>query len=107
MEQFSQDYLNKNEARQVREMLRKHEPMRKGSSGEMNTVKHHIYLSLNARPVVSRPYRERLVKQRNTDKEIRKMSEQEVIDPAQCKWTSPVELASKSDGSWRFFIDDH
>lgn len=45
---FALKYLDEDESRQVRRMLRKYEAMPNGSLGEMNTVKHHIDLTPNS-----------------------------------------------------------
>jgi hypothetical protein len=80
------------------------------SSGEhdmglTNLVKHSISLVPGARPVKQAPRRLGAEKEAEVDKQIQKLRNQDLIEPAFGAWSSPVVLVKKKDGSWRFCID--
>jgi hypothetical protein len=56
-------------------------------------------------PIYSRPYRAALTKRSIIDDSIDEMLADNIIEPSMSPWASPVTLAPKKDGSWRFCVD--
>ena len=86
-------------------MLQKYAKMWDGSLGEINTTEHHIELVPDARPIASHPYRAGPKAREVEQKEVERMLQAGVIEPAQSAWASPVVLVPKPDGSLRFCVD--
>lgn len=85
-------------------MLKTFGSMCYGTLGAINAVRYHIYLVLNARAVMSRFCRAVPAARKEIDRDVQHMRDKEIIEPAQCLWDSPVVLAPKDNGSWRFCI---
>ncbi|KZS10201.1 Uncharacterized protein APZ42_025383 [Daphnia magna] len=69
------------------------------------TVLEHAIPTEGTVPIKQLP-RRRACRERELIKdEVNKMLKQEVIEPAQCPWSSPIVLVKKKDGKWRFCID--
>nr|CAD2147159.1 unnamed protein product [Meloidogyne enterolobii] len=66
---------------------------------------HKIDLVDGARPVQSRPYRYPLHLQTEIEKQIKNLLKQNIIRPSSSAWASPIVLARKTDGSYRFCVD--
>ena len=67
-------------------------------------MKHQIHIG-DARPIKQAPRRLALAQKQIVEKEIEKMLANDVIEPSESSWASPVVLATKKDGSPRFCID--
>lgn len=67
----------------MRSMLKPFHSIWDGTLRKMNTVKLHIDLIPNARPVMSRPYRAGPAARKETDQEIQRMKDQDFIESAQ------------------------
>ena len=68
-------------------------------------VQHSIPIEPGTRPIKQAPRRLGAEKEVEVDKQVKKLIEQDLIEPAQGAWSSPVVLVKKKDGSWRFCID--
>nr|CAD2208261.1 unnamed protein product [Meloidogyne enterolobii] len=66
---------------------------------------HKIDLTDGARPLQNRPYRYPLHLQEEIEKQIKNLLKQNIIRPSSSAWSSPIVLARKSDGSYRFCVD--
>ena len=87
-------------------MLEKHQAMwQPGHLGEISATEHRIELLPGTKPVRQLPYRQGLHKRQETEKAINEMMEAGVIEPCNSEWASPVVLAPKADGNWRFCVD--
>ena len=75
-----------------------------GKLGRTGLVKHQIHIG-DARPIKQAPTRLALAQKQIVEKEIEKMLANDVIEPSESSWASPVVLATKKDGSPRFCID--
>jgi Reverse transcriptase (RNA-dependent DNA polymerase) len=71
--------------------------------GEIRTVEHRI--TTIGPPVASQPYRAGTASRELIDKEIQRMLDMKVIEPASGPWSAPIVLIQKPDGSIRFCID--
>ena len=75
-----------------------------GKLGRTGLVKDQIHIG-DARPIKQAPRRLALAQKQIVEKEIEKMLANDVIEPSESSWASPVVLATKKDGSPRFYID--
>jgi Reverse transcriptase (RNA-dependent DNA polymerase) len=74
-----------------------------GRFGEILTVENHI--TTIGPPVASQPYRAGPSSRELIDKEIQRMLDMNVIEPASGPWSAPIVLIPKPDGSIRFCVD--
>ncbi len=97
--------LNRREQRLLRQLLRKHQALWVGNrTGTCDTVQHHIQLD-TARPVVMRPRKIPLDRQKVVEAEIDMMLEAGVVRPSKSPFAAEVVLVKKKDGKWRFCVD--
>jgi transposase len=75
------------------------------SFGKVKTVQHHIEVQPNVLPIKQRYYPVSPTKQRLIDAEVEKMLKENIIEPSQSPWSSPVCLVLKKDGDYRFCVD--
>jgi hypothetical protein len=68
-------------------------------------VKHRIIINENQGPILQKGYKETLDKKMFIKKEIEKMLKVGRIRPSYSPWASPVTLAKKKSGTYRFCID--
>ena len=90
----------------IYEMLEKHSDMWKpGRLGEIRATEHRIDLREGTKPIRQMPYRQGLAMRDLAAKEISKMLEHGVIEPATSEWASPIVFVPKKDGTKRFCVD--
>ena len=89
----------------VKAMLKKHEAMWNGKLGTIRTPPHRIQLKEGSNAIHAHPYRAGPEARKAEEKEVQRMLNEQVIEPAQSEWASPVVLVNKPDGSLRFCID--
>ncbi|MES9884702.1 MAG: RNase H-like domain-containing protein [Sedimenticola sp.] len=75
-----------------------------GELGRTDLVKHTIDTG-NARPIKIPPRRVAQKQKTVIENEINKMLENDIIEPSNSPWSSPILLVSKKDWSIRFCID--
>jgi len=73
--------------------------------GQAEGLEHDIKLEAGTRPPVSRPYRVPPWKAEEIDKQMDEMLAQGITVPLSLPYTSPVVLAKKKGGEWRFCVD--
>ena len=105
IEDLDLSHLDEDVRDRIREMLRKHQAMWDGTLGEIKAPPIRISVQEGARPVNTHPYRAGPQARLLEDKEVNRMLEAEVIEPAQSEWASPVVLVDKKDGTTRFCVD--
>ena len=88
-----------------RQMLTKYDELWDGKLGKINAVDHRIELKPGSQPSMQRPYRTGPQGRRFVEEEIGRMIDADVIEPAETEWDSPVVIAPKADGSYRFCVD--
>lgn len=72
--------------------------------GHTDLVEHNIDTG-NENPIKIPPRRLSPKQKEIVDTELKKMLEQNIIEPSNSPWSAPVVLVTKSDGSTRFCID--
>ncbi len=75
-----------------------------GKLGRTTLTKHRIDLTDNV-PVKCRPYRPPLSQMHVIEQEIEKMLADDIIEPSDSPYASPVVLVAKKDGGPRFCVD--
>jgi hypothetical protein len=73
--------------------------------GRTNLIKHSIPLVDGTQPIKQRAYRHGAVQEKEIERQVEKLKEQDLIEEGQGAWSSPVVLVKKKDGSWRFCVD--
>ena len=64
-----------------------------------------IEIENNHPPINQRAYRIPLNKMKIVEEELKFMLENDIIEPSTSAWASPICLARKKDGKWRFCVD--
>ncbi|GBM77385.1 Retrovirus-related Pol polyprotein from transposon 412 [Araneus ventricosus] len=77
---------------------------KKSRKSRYNAVKHRIETSDNA-PIKQRPYRTSATERRAIENEVQRVLKEDVIQPSDSPWSSPVVLVKKKNGEWRFCVD--
>ncbi|GBM46022.1 Retrovirus-related Pol polyprotein from transposon 412 [Araneus ventricosus] len=77
---------------------------KKSRKSRCNAVKQRIETSDNA-PIKQRPYRTSATERRAIENEVQWMLKEDVIQPSDSPWSSPVVLVKKKNGEWRFCVD--
>lgn len=75
------------------------------SHGTAKHTKHHISLLPNTTPIKQRQYPIPLSQQDEVQRQTKQMLKENVIQPSHSPWSSPLLLAKKKTGEWRFCID--
>ena len=99
--------LTSDQKQQVEDLLAKFQTGFVGPDGKLgrtNLVKHRI--DTGDSPPIKQPFRRLPIAQREiVEKELEKMLENDVIEPSESPWSSPLVLVKKKDGSVRTCID--
>ena len=72
--------------------------------GRTSIMKHHIETG-NAKPIKQRPRRVPLKLRSEVERQKDSMLRDGIIEPSSSPWCSPIVLAKKKDGSFRFCVD--
>lgn len=75
------------------------------SDGRTTVLEHEIRLKPGVIPIKQRYYPRNPAMQEVIDKEVKRMLEEDVIEPSNSAWSSPVVLIKKPTGKYRFCID--
>jgi hypothetical protein len=75
------------------------------SEGMGNTTLAEHEIVVDSPPIKQRYYPVSPYKQRLIDEELQKMLDEDVIEPSNSAWSSPVLLVPKRDGGYRFCVD--
>jgi len=73
--------------------------------GRTEVVKHEIKLEKGTKPIKQRRYKENDEKSKCIREEVDKLLKQGKIRKSNSPWSSPVTLAKKKTGKYRFCID--
>ena len=99
--------LTKTQQQQLNELLYEYSDVianDKDPPGRTNLITHPIVTD-NTLPIKQRPYRLSPVEHDFVAKELDHMLEQEIIQPSQSPWASPIVLVKKKNGKMRFCVD--
>ncbi|GBC41210.2 enzymatic polyprotein, putative [Rhizophagus irregularis DAOM 181602=DAOM 197198] len=91
-----------------RKLIRKYEDIFEYDEeklGRINTVKHEIIIEENQGPIAQKRYKETDEKGKFIKKEIEQLLKMGKIRESWSNWASPVTLAGKKTGNYRFCID--
>ena len=103
----SKTLLSETETIALNELLVKHADAfskYKGDIGRCTLIEHRIHTGNNP-PIKQAPRRLPLVKREAATAEIKKMLENDIIEPSKSPWSAPITLVKKKDSSYRFCID--
>ena len=79
-------------------------PQQGKSQTKRPTIKHRINTGDHP-PISQRSYRVSPAERRIIREEVEKMLRDDIIQPSESPWSSPVVLVKKKDGTWRFCVD--
>ena len=99
--------INQGQKEKIKELLIKFQDIFLGPDGKLgrtDIVKHTIDTG-DSKPIKIPPRRVPLKQKEIIDQEIDKMLKDDIIEPSDSPWSSPVLLCLKKDLSWRFCID--
>ncbi|EXX70442.1 enzymatic polyprotein, putative [Rhizophagus irregularis DAOM 181602=DAOM 197198] len=100
--------LNKNQERITKELVIEYMDIMEYDKEKPNlvpNVKHRIIINEGQTPILQKGYRKTLEKKKFIKKEIEKILRVGRIRPSYSPWASPVTLANKKSGTYRFCID--
>jgi hypothetical protein len=97
------DHLSSEEQDRLIKTLRRHSSVWDGHLGKITAVEHNI--PTEGPPISSQPYRVGPAARELIEKELIRMKDLDVVEPAGGPWASPVVLIPKPDGSVRFCVD--
>ena len=66
--------------------------------GRTALLEHHINIVPGTRPIKQQPYRLPLAKRRDAETEIKRMAEQDLVEPSTSPWSSPAIMVPKKNG---------
>ena len=73
--------------------------------GRTSIVQHEIPLMEGTQPIKQKPYRYGPNQEKEIEQQVQKLLRKDLIEPGSGAWRSPVVLARKKDGTWRFCVD--
>lgn len=99
----SKDILNSTQDARLETLLNHYFTLQGDRLGCTNLVQHKI--CVNSEPIKQRAYRVSPIMQSHIDKAVKEMLDEDVIEPSQSAWSSPVILVPKKNGEYRFCVD--
>ena len=97
--------LTNNQQEQLQQLLNKFEETLSGKTGRTFITEHKIVTTDNGRPCRQQPYRIPYAYRSEVDEELRKMINEEIIEPSTSEWASPIVVVRKKDNSLRICVD--
>ena len=73
--------------------------------GKTNVCNHHIETVPGAKPVRRGPYYTTPANRKEIDRQVDEMIQNDIIEPSNSAWHSPVLLVKKPSGEFRFVVD--
>ena len=68
-------------------------------------IRHAIYLTPSARPVMKQPYRLSATQRQDAEAEIQATLKEGWIQPSTSAWGTAILMVPKKDGTWRMYVD--
>lgn len=93
------------EEMRLREFLSEELPLFEGIPGKTHLMEHTIRLKDGATPIKQRHYPRNPAMQTVINQEVKDMLNDDVIEPSNSPWSSPIVMIKKSTGKFRFCID--
>lgn len=98
-------FLSEAQQKQLQQLLEDKFSLMGNELGCTSVGEHEIELLPNTTPIKQRWYPVSPPKQKIIDEELNYMLENEIIEPSNSAWSSPVCLVPKKDGTYRFCVD--
>ena len=73
--------------------------------GRTSIVQHEIPLVEGTQPIKQKAYRYGPNQEKEIEQQVQNLLKKDLIEPGSGAWRSPVVLARKKDGTWRFCVD--
>ncbi len=104
---LSKSELNQDQQREMMIMLGKNRDVFAKNLQELGCtdIHHHRIETGDAAPIKQRPYRTTPEKHQEIERQIKEMSDADLIQPSVSVWQSPVVLVKKKSGQYRFAVD--
>ncbi|XP_072171900.1 uncharacterized protein [Diadema setosum] len=97
-------HLTEEQSREIGDLLREYPQICTDKPGRTTLVTHHVNVE-GADPIKQHPYRLSPEKRHQVREEVKKMLDDDIIEPSNSAWSSPIVMVPKPDGSNRFCID--
>jgi hypothetical protein len=97
--------LSSDQKKQIQQLVKKYPDVFTSKPGKTTKLKHQIDIKEGTRPLNAPPYRCAPNRRKIIEENINEMLKEKIISPSNSPWASPVVLAPKKDGSFRFCID--
>ena len=98
------NYLPEGQRKDVTSLLNEYEEVCKDKPGCTPLAVHDVDVG-DASPIKQHPYRLNPSKLAKVREEVQFMLDNDIIEPSQSSWSSPIVMVPKPDGSQRFCID--
>ena len=100
--------INDNQRQIIEKLVMKYEPIfeyDEEKNGRIGSVKHNIIIKDDQEPIAQKRYRETTEKTKFISEEVDRLLAADKIRESWSAWASPVTLAGKKSGKYRFCID--
>ena len=100
-------HLDESQHLQVGNLLKEYADIFAKSKSDLGytTLVEHTINTGNTAPIKQRPRRLPLAKKEAEKEEVKKMLDNDIIEPSVSPWASPIVMVTKKDGSIRFCVD--
>ena len=91
----------------IKDLLIKYQDIFLGPDGKLGRtdIVQHVIDTRDAKPIKIPPRRVPIKQKEIIDQEINKMLADDIIEPSDSPWSSPILLCLKKDNTWRFCVD--
>ena len=97
-------HLDPSQQKDIIQLLKEYDYLFGDTPGQTSLTCHDVDVG-NAKPIKQHPYRLNPKKLKQVRKEIKYMLDNNIIEPSQSEWCSPILLVPKPDGTQRLCMD--